>query len=157
MKLNAKSLLLLVLFATMAAHAQYPPNKFKHVILIIQENRSPDNLFQGLCAVGSCGTGTNQYDIQSTWTDPTGASHPLESVGLAANYDLSHNHQGTVDGFNFEFDTPGIAVPPHCGTNVFGCGPDDAQFKFVSNTPVTNTDGSKGHLLDPYVTLAFQY
>ena len=157
MKLTAKSLFVLVLFATVAAHAQYPPNSFKHVILIVQENRTPDNLFQGLCSVRTCGTGVGDYDIASTWTDSTATPHPLESVGLAANYDLSHNHGGTNGGFNFELINPGTPVPGACGTNVFGCAPDDAQFKFVFNTPVTNKDGSAGHLLDPYVTLASQY
>ena len=38
---------LLLLFGTLLAHAQI--SSFKHVIVIVQENRTPDNLFQGLC------------------------------------------------------------------------------------------------------------
>ena len=64
-------LLFTVCLGTMAAHAQYPPNNpIKHVVVIVQENRSPDNLFQGLCSFGAgCGTGSNQYNITSTYVD----------------------------------------------------------------------------------------
>ena len=47
MRLAAGSLLL-VWFGTVAAHAQI--SNFQHVVVIVQENRTPDNLFQGLCA-----------------------------------------------------------------------------------------------------------
>ena len=42
---------------------------FQHIILVIQENRTPDNLFQGLCTTPSaCSTqpGPRQYNIQTT-------------------------------------------------------------------------------------------
>ena len=39
---------LLLFFGALLAHAQI--SSFKHVIVIVQENRTPDNLFQGLCA-----------------------------------------------------------------------------------------------------------
>jgi phospholipase C len=50
------------------AHAHYPPeNPIKHVVVIVQENRTPDNLFQGLCSFGAgCGNASNQYNISST-------------------------------------------------------------------------------------------
>ena len=45
---------------------------FKHVVIIFQENRTPDNLFYGLClppygTASSCSTtpGPKQYDIQT--------------------------------------------------------------------------------------------
>ena len=31
---------------------------FQHVIVVVQENRTPDNLFQGLCANASVRIGT---------------------------------------------------------------------------------------------------
>jgi phospholipase C len=56
---------------------------FKHIILVIQENRTPDNLFQGLCTTPTaCSTqpGPTQYNIQTTaWLDntsPTGTTNP---------------------------------------------------------------------------------
>src|ERR1700676_1668265 len=77
---------------------------FKHVIIIVQENRTPDNLFQGLCAppFGSpsrCSTtpGPTQYDIQtSSWVDkgaPGGTIQP-KAVTLAHTTDLDHSHAG---------------------------------------------------------------
>ena len=161
---------LLVSFASTALHAQYPPNPIKHVVVIIQENRTPDNLFQGLCAFGSgCGTGSTQYDIASTYVDSSGNTGPLLPVGLATNFDLDHSHggpglNGTVSGWEFEYTnrgvsgSPGVPVPPTCGANVFGCAvPTDSQFMYVYNTAVTNTNNSKGGLLDPYLTLATRY
>jgi len=57
---------------------------FQHVIVIVQENRTPDNLFQGLCAppfgsASRCSTkpGPGQYDIQqSNWLDKTSPAEP---------------------------------------------------------------------------------
>ena len=72
MKIAAKiagGLLLLVSVATVAAHAQI--SNFQHIVIIYQENRSPDNLFQGLC-------GTNRslcpspYDVQNWGIDNQG-------------------------------------------------------------------------------------
>jgi phospholipase C len=60
---------------TAPASAQIP--SFQHIILVIQENRTPDNLFQGLCPPtnpSACSTqpGPGQYNIQTTgWFDKT--------------------------------------------------------------------------------------
>jgi hypothetical protein len=163
-------LLLTVCLGTLA-HAQYPPeNPIKHVVVIVQENRTPDNLFQGLCAFGAgCGNASNQYNISSTYVDATHKRQPLQPVGLATPFDLDHSYggpilNGTISGFNFEYanrgvaTSPGVPVPPICAPEVFGCAiPGNSQFMYVYNSPVTNTDGSKGGLLDPYLTLATRY
>jgi len=158
-------------FVALTAHAQYELNiPIRHIVVIVQENRTPDNLFQGLCSFApGCGSGPNQYDIQSSYVDSTGAVQPLQPVGLATAFDLDHTHggpnlNGTISGFNFEYanrgvsGSPGSPVPPLCGTNVFGCSvPSNSQYMYVYNTPVTNSDGSQGGLLDPYLTLATRY
>jgi phospholipase C len=80
--------------------AQIP--NFQHIVVIVQENRTPDNLFQGLCqppfgSSNSCSTTltSSQYDIQtSNWLDknsPSGTTQP-KPVPLANKYDLSHAH-----------------------------------------------------------------
>ena len=62
-------------------------SSFQHVVVIFQENRTPDNLFQGLCSApfgsaDSCSTNptASQYNIQTTnWLDktsPTGVTQP---------------------------------------------------------------------------------
>src|SRR6516164_11022604 len=128
------------------------PTPFKHVVVIFQENRTPDNLFQGLCHPPfghrhSCSTTprARQYNISTTgWLDknsPTGVTDP-EPVPLGNTYDLSHAHDafhsmyhgGRMDG----------AGDIHCS----GTCPTTPQFKFVDN--------STG-ILDPYLELATQY
>src|SRR6202041_2085848 len=171
---------LLLLAATLvatAAHAQYSNTPLKHVIVIFQENRTPDNLFQGLCTAnggvpGCSATGAGgTYDIASIVVSADGQTLPLTPVGLATNFDLDHSHggpklNGTISGWNFEFENQGIKgkpaanVPSVCGANVFGCVvPADnySQFMYVYNTLVTNSNGSRGGLLDPYITLATTY
>jgi phospholipase C len=174
--LRILSLLTAVLVA-ISASAQYGSTPIKHVIVIFQENRTPDNLFQGLCTanggVPGCtpsGTG-GTYDIVSTYVNTQNQTVPLQPVGLATNFDLDHSHggpklNGTISGFNFQFKSqgisgkPGVNVPAGCGANIFGCvvpANNYSQFMYVYNTPVTNSNGSKGGLLDPYITLATTY
>ena len=159
------------------AQAQYGTTPFKHVIVIFQENRTPDNLFQGLCtanggvpgctASGSGGT----YQIVSTYLNSDGQTVSLTPVGLATNFDLDHSHggpklNGTISGWNFQYENQGISgkpganVPALCAANVFGCtvpANNYSQFMYVYNSPVTNSNGSKGGVLDPYITLATTY
>ena len=169
--------LLAAALATTAAHAQFGKTPIKHVVVVFQENRTPDNLFQGLCTAnggvpGCTTTGANgTYNIASTYVNSDGQSAPLIPVGLATNFDLDHSHGGpklddTISGWNFEFKHQGITgqpaanVPTDCGANTFGCVvPSDkySQFMYVYNTPVTNSNGSKGGLLDPYITMATTY
>ena len=172
--------IVLVVAATLAAtaaHAQYGKTPIKHVIVIFQENRTPDNLFQGLCTAnggvpGCTPTGASgTYNIASTYEDAAGQTTPLTPVGLATNFDLDHSHggpklNGTISGFNFEFEHQGIAgkpaanVPTNCGANTFGCvvpANNYSQFMYVHNTQVRNTNGTVGGLLDPYITMATTY
>src|ERR1700723_2227583 len=126
---------LLLLAATLgatAAHAQYSNTPLKHVIVVFQENRTPDNLFQGLCTAnggvpGCSPTGAGgTYEIVSTYVDANGKTVPLTPVGLATDFDLDHSHagpnlDGTISGFDFEFKNQGITgkpaanVPADCG------------------------------------------
>ena len=55
----------------LATPASAQITSFQHIILVIQENRTPDNLFQGLCTNNKpepCSTqpGPGQYNIQTT-------------------------------------------------------------------------------------------
>jgi hypothetical protein len=87
---------LLLLFAGCSpASAQI--SNFQHIVLIVQENRTPDNLFQGLClapygSANACGTELGQYDIQSFGFDKTGTQIPLSPVPLGNAYDPGHSH-----------------------------------------------------------------
>ena len=91
----------LVWLGSMLAPAQI--TSFQHVVVIVQENRTPDNLFYGLCATPRgakerCSTtpDASQYNIQTAnWLDKnssTGVTQPTP-VALANKYDLSHAHK----------------------------------------------------------------
>jgi phospholipase C len=129
-----------------------PIAKFKHIIVVIQENRSPDNLFQGLC-VPPFGTGSScstqptgsQYNIlTSNWLDknsPTGFTQPLP-INLGIAYDLSHSHKAFVSMYDKgKMDGAG-------GIVCLGACPVTPQFKYV---------GNDDHTLDPYLELATRY
>jgi hypothetical protein len=172
MKSALRLLLLLVvgLVAT-SSRAQYGATPIKHVVVIFQENRTPDNLFQELCSanggVPGCGPGAAQYDIATTYLNSKSKTVSLQPVGLATNFDLDHGHGNSkLSGWNFEYTNqgitgkPGVNVPASCGGYTFGCtvpSNNYSQFMYVYNTPVTNTDKSKGGLLDPYIKLATTY
>ena len=132
------------------------PTPFKHVVVIFQENRTPDNFFQGLCQPPfgdrhSCSTTPteHQYNVSTTgWLDknsPTGVTDP-EPVPLENSYDLSHAHSAFHQMFHGgRMDGAGdIPCLPNLGTTC----PTTPQFKFVDN--------STG-ILDPYLELATQY
>jgi phospholipase C len=100
MKLTAKLLFLFCFCGAMLAHAQI--SNFQHVIVIVQENRTPDNLFQGLCTAPfgnskSCSTTPtgSQYNIQTKdWVDKTSSTGTTQPalVQLENNYDPDHAH-----------------------------------------------------------------
>jgi len=155
-RLASKLLVLFVWLAAMSAHAQI--SSFKHVVVIFQENRTPDNLFQGLCSApyGACAvppTAVAPYDIQtSNWKTKTGTIQPTP-VALANTYDLDHSHKAFNSMCDVVVGTPptclmdgaaGIRCTPQMGTTC----PTNPQFKFVDNSTA---------LLTPYLTLATQY
>jgi phospholipase C len=73
-------------------------SKIAHVVIIVQENRTPDYLFQGVPGA----------DIATQAVDSQGQTVSLHSVSLAAGYDLGHGHDnfvtdydsGKMDGFD---------------------------------------------------------
>jgi phospholipase C len=76
-----------------------PTNRIKHVVVIMQENRSLDNLFNGFPGADTVQEGNDK-----------GASVPLQPVPLEAPFDPDHSHpaweidwdQGRMDGFTAE-------------------------------------------------------
>jgi phospholipase C len=86
--------------------------KIQHVIIIFQENRSVDNLFNGFPGADTVTSGQTS----------TGTIVALQPVGLEAPYDLDHSHtgftteydNGNMNGFDLEIATgqPGFTPPP---------------------------------------------
>src|SRR5215467_11720172 len=95
MKLAARSLLVLLGFGTAVARAQIPfPNPLKHVVVIVQENRTPDNLFHGLLSWP--GINPRNYEIATSGVSSMGQAITLTPVPLGNSYDLSHAHSAFV-------------------------------------------------------------
>jgi phospholipase C len=142
--------LICLLCARVPAEAQIA--QFEHVVLIIQENRTPDNLFYALCASEPCSTtpDSTEYDIQTgNWLSTSGPVQP-QPVALASKYDLAHRHEDFVSLCDYNAATQSCAMDGAGGVRcspAFHC-PQAPQFRYVDN--------SKG-ILAPYLFLAEQY
>jgi len=131
---------------------------FQHVVVIFQENRTPDNVFQGLCSApfgsaASCNTNptASQYNIQTrNWLDkssPTGMTKP-STVPLANKYDLSHAHSAFVAQCDKDPITGACKMDGAANVNCSGTCLSKPQFRYVDNSTGVVT---------PYLQLATQY
>jgi hypothetical protein len=130
-------------------------SQFEHIVLLVQENRTPDNLFYALCQTQKCSThpDSHTYDIQvNDWADKNSANGTVlpQPIALDDLYDLGHHN----DDFKAECDlsskTGGCQMD---GAADVGCVPrllcpPLPQFRYVANI---------NGILDPYLTLATQY
>jgi len=130
---------------------------FQHIILAIQENRTPDNLFQGLCtSPSSCSINPSpkQYNIQTSgWFDKsssTGTTNPV-AVQFGLGYDLSHRHSAFLvqcDKNASGFCTMDGAAYVQCNPKKDPCPASHASYGFVDN--------SSG-VVQPYLDIASAY
>ena len=111
--------------------------RVSHVVFIIQENRTLDDMFNGFPGANTVTSGENTH----------GKSVPLAPIALAAPYDMSHKYSmwnneydgGKMDGFNLE------AV--NCYAKGSQCPPDNvAAYGYVPESQV-----------EPYWSLGQQY
>lgn len=133
-------------------------NKIQHVVIIFQENRTPDNLFQGLCispygSPSACSTNPSatQYNIQtSNWLNNQssgGVTQPgmidLGTVGSSPdNYDLNHAHAAFLEMCDMNISTntcvmdgaAGVSVG--CTSGAANCPPTNPQFMYVNPADV---------------------
>jgi phospholipase C len=119
-----------------------PPQtiSFKHIIVIVQENRTPDNLF------GSNVTFEPGVDLATSGINSLGDTVPLTADPLSDCYDMEHSHHAFVAEYDAgKMDREdkvrasggaGCIIPPNPG------------FKFVDNSTGT---------VQPYFDLAAQY
>jgi len=109
-------------------------NPFQHVLVIYQENRSPDNLFHGL----------PHADIANSGVNSLGQTIVLQPITLANKYDLGHSHADFVNMYdNGKMD--GADKVASCVPGSPGC-PANPQFQYVNPSEVA-----------PYFQLAEQY
>jgi phospholipase C len=114
----------------------------QHVIVIVQENRTPDNLFQDPVLIKA---GADIAQSGKNLNSPTGTT-TLTSTSLVTNYDLSHAHtaflkmydDGNMDGATLiNVDCPAPCTP---------APPANVEYQFVQASDV-----------QPYYTLAETY
>lgn len=111
-------------------------SKIQHVVIIVQENRSTDNLFNGLP-----GADTAQYGENSK-----GQRIQLQPILLTGFYDMSHGHStfdveyanGNLNGFNLALS--------HCNHRGQCPAKGRRSYAFVPRTEVK-----------PYFTMAEEY
>ena len=139
----AKTLVLLALAATgqVLIHAQI--SNFQHIVIIFQENRTPDNLFQGLCGQITSHQCPTPYDLQNFGIDNTGQKVQLTQVPLGNSFDPGHSHPD----FNkmCHLDTTTIECRMD-GLSSTGCSTNNCSFEYVNPADVA-----------PYVIMAQQY
>jgi phospholipase C len=126
--------------AGVSSSSGIPPGKIEHVVVVFQENRTPDNLFQDpvLIAKGA--------DIASSGLNSSGQNIPLVSTSLGIDYDPSHAHSafeamydgGKMDGAD--------QIPITCSQGATNCPPPNPQFIYVQPSDVA-----------PYFQMAEQY
>jgi phospholipase C len=118
-----------------------PTQKIQHVVVIFQENRTPDNLFQDQVLIN------RGADIQTFGFDSTGTKIPLAPQHLANDYDLGHSHgsflamydNGKMDGADRVSVTCNPNAPPTCP-------PPNPWFQYIYQSDVA-----------PYFELAETY
>jgi phospholipase C len=120
-----------------------PPSSsqyIQHVVVIFQENRTPDNLFQDSVLI------SRGADIASSGVNSLKQTITLSPIALANNYDLSHAHSafekmydgGKMDGADL--------ISVSCAAGNPNCAPANPQFMYVNQADV-----------QPYFSLAEQY
>lgn len=112
----------------------------QHIVIIVQENRTPDNLFQDPVLVG------RGADIRSVGVNSKGMAVPLTPVGLASKYDLSHAHGAFLEMYHEGNMDGADKIPVICASRAPDCPPPNAQFRYVRQSDVR-----------PYFDMAEQY
>lgn len=158
---------LLMVFSA-SAFAQFPP-QIKNIVVIVQENRTPDNLFHDLAP--ACPIPPNAAGLTACTPAPvTSSCYNIAPCGVS-------NQGGKPVPVRLK-PAPlyGSVLPQHSHWSFEKmCDPDPATlecrndgawritvptggaYAYVENTAVKNYDGTPGHLLDPYLTFAKEY
>jgi phospholipase C len=136
----ARRVLLLVCLGTVAGQAQI--SNFQHIVIIYQENRTPDNLFQGLCGSdrSMC---PSPYDLQNFGIDNKSQKIQLTQVPLGSPNDPGHGHQAFVKMCDLDTATNQCKMD---GLSSSNCSTGKCSFEYVNPADVA-----------PYVTMAQQY
>ncbi len=107
--------------------------KIQHVVIIVQENRSPDNLFHGLPGA----------DIANSGVASDGTTVALQPIPLANSYDIDHSHTAFVTAYDGGKNDRSDQERVSCGT---ACPYAHPEFGYV---PASDNA--------PYMQMAQQY
>ncbi len=110
--------------------------KIQHVVIILQENRTPDNLFHGF----------PNADIADSGVDSKGQTITLTPVSLVEPYDLSHAHSAFIAMYDGGKMDGADRIPHSCPKSNPNCAPAHPQFQYVNPAEVA-----------PYFALGEQY
>jgi phospholipase C len=122
-----------MLLGTVSVRAATP---FKHIIIVFQENRTPDNMF------ASNPTFEPGVDIQNYGINSQGQTVQFTPVALNGCYDIGHSHTNFETMLNVGADKEGTDVPQGCTL------PPNPEFKYIDN--------STG-VIQPYFDIATNY
>jgi phospholipase C len=111
-------------------------HQIENVVVIFQENRTPDNLLHGL----------PNADIANSGINSKGESITLQPVPLANNYDLSHAHTAFVQMYDNGRMDGADKVAVMCQKGAQGCPIPNPQFSYVNPSDVA-----------PYFQMAEQF
>jgi phospholipase C len=140
MKFAAKSLLFLIALAATFAYAQNVANTpIKHVIVVIQENRTPDNLFQDSVLKAN---GADIVDPQTggkCWTQKYGQKTvKLAALSLASCADPGHGHNSWANQYHNGAMDGACNYSTGCAVIPYGCPFDQSmdcgQYTYADNT-----------------------
>jgi phospholipase C len=109
-------------------------SSIQHVIILVQENRSTDNLFHGLKGTDSVNYGLNSKGQKIT----------LEPIHLVSRYDLDHSHKAFVNEYDGGKMDGADLVYVTCKTGAKNC--INPQFKYVMESDIA-----------PYFEMAEEY
>jgi len=122
--------------APAAGYSNRAASKIHHIVIIFQENRTPDDLFNGFPGADTVRSGRNAQ----------GKEVKLQPIGLTAPYDLGHSHSA----FETEYDDgklDGFAKVPSKCYNINVCLPADVRaYGYVPRQDV-----------QPYFAMATRY
>jgi phospholipase C len=104
-----------------------PPvvSKIQHVVIIFQENRSTDNLFQDQNLINA------GADIVSSGKNSKGDEIPLTSLSLASDYGPDHSHTAFLAMYDNGKMDGADKVKLICNPGAQNCPPPNGQYTYV--------------------------
>jgi len=119
-----------------------PPStgKIRHVVVIVQENRTPDNLFQDPVLI------SRGADIAQSGVNSKGQAIQLKPIPLATPYDLDHSPSAFRTMYAGGKMNGADKIRLFCPASNPNCAPPNPQFQYVQSSDV-----------QPYFQLAERY